>query len=182
MYVVSFPLHAMYLSVLFRKCRGWSSGAIKHCQILCYWLLMLWKPPSVEGNPLSQGLYQGVLQIVFQGGLNASWNGKGGKACLCVRVCVHGWANGRVSTSAKFLTLWAFQYLSETRLTRTTDFRILRRLFKLSNLNQIAHPPVPANLQLNLTLWGDHTSQVSNVCFMSYKYTLLHTSLRIVWQ
>lgn len=42
-------------------------------------------PPSVEGNPLSQGLYQGVLQIVFQDGLNASWE-RWQSLFMCVRL------------------------------------------------------------------------------------------------
>lgn len=47
------------------------------------------KTSSVEGNPLLQGLYEGMLQIEFQGGHSASSSVKDCKASLCVSF-VHG--------------------------------------------------------------------------------------------
>lgn len=162
------------LSSIFRKCKGWSSRAIRYCQILCYWLLMLWKLPSVEGNPLTQRLRQGALQIVFQGGLCAKRNGKGGKACLCVCVCMAGWMGvyPQVQTSSLCVL---FSTKCTSHLTRAPErsSKIVNTWAKL-----LSYFP---KLTIKLDSCGDHTTEVSNMCFISYKYTLLYTSSHITF-
>lgn len=152
---ISFPPHAITeasepIRPLYKMQRvvQWSN------QILSDIMLLTLKTSFMEGNPLSQGLYQGVLQIVFQGGLNASWNGKGSKACLCVCVCVCmvGWVV-RVSTSANLLALSFFK-------------KLLNCFSKLT---------------VKRTIGWDLVALMSNKCFMFYKYTLLYIHLLMLY-